>query len=444
MGLCRDAIEALCFAWWESKPPNESTYRAWRKKRDAQLEEGEFEPREEIVSVQVLEGGPDKAWPLEMPMGLPDDESEALIGPPVVLEIKVEDAGMLAHLNAGASWDSLRPDHFDEQALFRGGPNALRKWKRAKTAKPRAPRPPPQADRAALARVVEESEGSVVVEFVTRGDMPSLDLVRWCSLLADVYPRLVNTHPDYRGRLVRSVTLIKVDAAAEDEALVLAARNPKPSAAELRKDNLPEPIDLRPCPVHGVYRVEANERAWIVERNPRPSGDWFRPFADPLSRMPKPTSASELEEFRELLEMARMDGPASVVDMLFDGLNGTFEIVQLSLQEALVVDAPITCLEGRLGPLIGSYDIATACAALRVAKRIASEGLLGSVVLATWRMEQEVARAAVEALRALPKLPAWAEKRLAHEPFLPAGMSAEEALATLHRAYSSFDRPHRG
>jgi hypothetical protein len=340
---------------------------------------------------------------------------------------------MLAHLTVGARWDFYRPDLVDEAYEFRGGKDAIRAWKRPRKApKPKAPPLPPEPEMFALARIREQTDASVLVEFVTLGDLPALELVCWRRLLERAYPLLGSVHADYVARHLGAVTLVSADVADETIQGVYETKFPRDEVGR-KKHKLPPLVALRPLLVATAYRVDAAaDKAWLAQYSTyHARGDWFSPFGDPLAARPRASSPSEVSEFNELLEMARMEGAGAHVDMLAEGLKGTSEVVKISLKDATELGALATPLGASLGPLIGSYDPMTACAALALAKRIPGDAVLPSVVLATWRLEEEVATLAVEALRAFSALPPWAEKRLQREPFLPPGMSAED----LHAVY---------
>ena len=437
VGLFPGFVEGMLFPedWVEGDaPPNESVFEAWLEKRREE-EDDDFDPRSEIVSVEVIEGGPEHAWPLETPLGLDDALADALIGPPVVLEVTVERAGMLAHLTVGARWDFYRPDLIDEAYEFRGGKDAIRAWKRPRKApKPKAPALPPEPEMFALARVREQTDASVLVDFVTLGDLPALELVCWRRLLEQAYPLLGSVHADYVARHLSAVRLVSVDVADEATRRFYENKFPKDEAGR-KKHKVPPLVALRPALASATYRIAAAaDKAWLAQYSAyHARGDWFSPFGDPLAGRPKASSPSEVSEFNELLEMARMEGTSAHVDMLAEGLKGTSEVVKSSLKDAAELGALATPLGASLGPLIGSHDVTTACAALALAKRIPSDAVLPSVVLATWRLEEEVATLAVEALRAFSALPPWAEKRLQREPFLPLGMTAEDVHAVYLR-----------
>ena len=173
----------------EECAPGHADYAAWKKAKQASDED--FSAQEAIASVEVL-ADPKEAWPSELSLPLPED-IESMLGA-AIIELSVDEAGMIGHLKPDAEWLSTAFDELDDGTLYRGAGDDIRAWKRAP--RRRAPAAPAAPNALSAYRLIEQTSQSICVEWLTAAELPGLSPASWTSLLSEAFPGL-NVHADY-------------------------------------------------------------------------------------------------------------------------------------------------------------------------------------------------------------------------------------------------------
>ncbi len=377
----------------ESCAPGHAEYEDWLNAKCASDED--FEAQQAIAQVEVI-ASPDAPWPDALSVPFPDD-IEARLGA-AVIEIVVDDAGMIGHLKTDAAWLSTAFDELNDGTMFRGAPGDVLLWKRP--AKRRLPAAAPSA--SAACRLIEATGEGVRVEFVTGAELPGLAPASWLRVLRDAYPGL-NVHSDYASKHIASVEVEDVQGARDAKGATLHWN------AETQALSAKGVLRAR-------YRVVAKDTAWLSR-----GLDPLHPFATRLlagwifSESPSEvalhalpaSTGSDVSNFEELLELGRMEGRATEIEMLADGLQGTREVVLRALEEAGKLGEEAAPLVSRVAACIGVLESVVAIAALESAARIGAPALASAVALATLRLDAEVSAAAKRALKVFALLPNW-------------------------------------
>ena len=377
----------------ESCAPGHAEYEDWLKAKYESDED--FDTQQAIAQVEVI-ASPDAPWPEDLSVPFPDDIEDRLGA--AVLEIVVDDAGMIGHLKADATWLSTAYDELNDGTVFRGAPGDVLVWKRP--AKRRLPASAPSA--TAVCRLIEATGEGVRVEFVTGAELPGLAPASWLRVLRDAYPGL-NVHADYANKHIASVEIEDVQGSRDAKGSVLDWN------AETRSLNRKGVLIAR-------YRVVAKDKSWlkggIHPAHPfatRSLDGWdFRnsPSDVALHALPASTG-SDVANFEELLELGRMEGRATELEMLADGLQGTRDVVLRALEEAGKLGEEATPLTSHIAACTGMLETVIAIAALDCAARIGAPSLAPSVALATLRLDADVSAAAKRALKVFALLPNW-------------------------------------
>lgn len=379
----------------DASAPGHAAYLEWLNAKQAL--DDDFDDQQAIAQVEVI-AAPAEAWPLELAVPFPDDIA-SLLGA-VVLEISVDEAGMIAHLAPDATWHSTAFDELNDGTWFRCAPDDVRSWKRApkRRALPAAAAP----SVAAACRLIECTGEFARVEFVTLGELPGLAAASWLRVLRDAFPGL-NVHADYAQKHIASVTIDDVQGAREGKGAVLEW-NAETEALRTKGT------------LHARYRIHASDRAWlargIAPAHPfatRALGGWtfLDSPSDTALHTPSASSPSDVSNFEELLEMGRMEGRATELEMLADGLLGTREVVLRALEETLKLGEEAVPLAPQIAACTGLRESALATLALECAAAIGAPSLASAVGLATLRLDADVAQAATRALKGFALLPNW-------------------------------------
>jgi hypothetical protein len=378
----------------ESCAPGHDAYAEWKRAKQASDED--FWPQEAIASVEVI-ADPNAPWPSELSLPLPED-IESKLGAAVV-EIGVDDAGMISHLKADASWLSTAFDELEDGKIYRGEAEDVRVWKRAP--KRRAPVASAAPNPICAYRLIEQTAEGVCVEFITAAELPGLSPASWTRLLSDGYPGL-NVHADYAHKHIARVEIDEVQG----------TRDMKASVAWVAELNAPSTKGA----LRARYRILAKDRAWLT-RGPeamhpfatRAMDGWiFRGASseETLHRL-SASSPSDVSNFEELLEMGRLEGRATELEMLTDGLQGTRDVVVRALEEVRTLGAEAAPLATQIAASTGALEVSVATLALDCAAHVGGPMLASAVALATLRLDAEVAEAAKRALKVFALLPNW-------------------------------------
>ena len=377
----------------ESCAPGHAQFEDWLNAKYASDED--FDTQQAIAQVEVI-ASPDAPWPEDLSVPFPDD-IEARVGAAVV-EIVVDDAGMIGHLKADASWLSTAFDELNDGTVFRGAPGDVLVWKRP--AKRRLPAAAPSA--SAACRLIEATGEGARVEFVTGAELPGLAPASWLRVLRDAYPGL-NVHADFAHKHIASVEI-------ED---IQGARDAKGSVVDWNA----ETHSLTRKGVLGArYRIVAKDKAWLT-RGLDPAHPFATRLLDGWVFLSSPSSValhalsastgSDVSNFEELLELGRMDGRATELEMLADGLQGTRDVVLRALEEAGKLGEEEAPLTSHIAACTGVLENVIAIAALDCAARIGAPSLASAVALATLRLDAEVSAAPKRALKVFALLPNW-------------------------------------
>ncbi len=379
----------------ETCAPGHAEYVEWLKAKQASDEA--FGAQGAIANVEVV-ASPSAPWPTVRSSALPDDLEAQLDA--VVLEIGVDEAGMLAHMKVGAEWLSTAFDELDDGTVFRGSADDVLAWKRPP--KRRAPASAARPSTSAACRLLEQTSESVRIEIVTAAELPSLAPASWLRVLRDAYPGL-DVHPELATKHIASVAIEDVRGARDARGTVLEW------SAETSSLNARGVLRAR-------YRIVARDRAWLT-RGLDPS----HPFAtkvldgwafrsspsDVALHAPPASTRSDVSDFEELLELGRTEGRETELQMLADGLRGTREVVPRALEEAGKLGHEAAPLADLVAACTGALEGTVAIAALECSARIGALSLAPAVALAALRLDGDVVAAANRALKMFALLPAW-------------------------------------
>lgn len=380
-------IEAMLFE--QSFIPNREVLASWWRTKTAENEW--LEIADEIKRVELISGGPEQPWTDAdwsiMDMGQVD--AETVLGPPFVIEVTVDEPEMLAHLNPGESWK-----HWDggfsggEQYTFSGGPKPP-VWKRGRKPKRKAPKV--VIEPFGMVRVLSEEEGIVRVEFAALGELPSLSLPVWIRQLDRQFPGLENVNGLHAERHLSAVYL---------ESIV-----PLPYDA-LETFSYLENLDpkSRKQPLLATYRILSKDTKWQVPTSKHaPRDAWQHRTAryQYLLHPAKPSEPGALAELQELIELAEMDGPECVAELLEEGLTQGVAVSPWSLDRAAELGPAAEPLIPRIAALIGSASPEVAHAGIACAASLKLPGLEPALELAATRLDSALAKAAQQALEGL-------------------------------------------
>lgn len=297
------------------------------------------------------------------------------------LEIELAVAGVLEHLDVGATW---RTTAYDELGDGRSGAEGRRRWtKPAPIVRPR------RADSAIA--VVENADGVLTVDVWTLGELPAPDPSVWARLLCNAGIRALDP------------AIVRRDAspfiASVSVQAVGGGRDPEGKGRIRLKDDLS--LSHRGT-LHGRYRIVANDRAWLTAEEANvhvrlvPGRTWLAAWfpEEVLTPAPAASGPGDVHEFRELVELATLEDLGTQLEIVASGLCETEGVALAALSLAAEQGSAALPLHDAIARVIGSIDPRVAVAAIEASSRVDPAGFATMFAWAAQRTDPEVAQVA--------------------------------------------------